>query len=88
MVILLLHLLRHHICCHPGGRFVTFIDQIFNSYDTIYLYVVLNNSSLQNILLKLSGNAEYFILEGFDFTLLDHDVVNNIETYDVIYGEL
>ena len=36
---------------------------------------------------QLSGSAEYNILEGFGFILLDHDVVNDIMTYNLSYIE-
>jgi len=87
MEVLLLHLFRHHICCHLGEAFVTYMFQIFNSYETIRLYVALNDSPLQNLFFYSGGDAEYFRLEGFEFTLLDHDFVNDIMTYDFKHGE-
>ena len=60
--------------------------QIFNSYTSIRLYVTLNDSPLQNLLFQAAGEAEYFKI-GFEFTLLEHDVVNDIMVYVLAYGE-
>jgi len=82
MEVLLLHLYAHNICCHLGGPFGTYMAQIFNSYQIIWLYVALNDSPLQNLLFQVAGEAEYFKLEGFQFTLLEHDVVYGIDSVD------
>jgi len=73
MEVLLLHLHPHKLCCHLGGCFTTYIAQIFKSYISIRLYFALNDSLLQSLLFQAAGEAEYFKLEGFEFTLLEHD---------------
>ena len=46
-------LFHHHIYCRLGGHFVTYMAQIFNKYETIRLYVALNDSPLQHLLFQL-----------------------------------
>jgi hypothetical protein len=87
MEVLLLHVYAHNIFCHLGGCFTTYMAQIFNSYASIRLYVTLNNSPLQNLLFQAAGEAEYFKLEGFEFTLLEHEVENDILIHDLAYDE-
>ena len=87
MEVLLFHLFQHNMCCHISGRLRAYLAEIFNSFDTVYLYIVKNGSPLQNILFQRGGHAEYFNLEGFGFRLLDHDIDDDIATYTTMYGE-
>jgi hypothetical protein len=78
MELLLHYLLAQNICCHLGGVFGTYMAQVFNSYDSIRLFVAMCDSPVQNLLFQTVGDAESFTLEGFEFELLDHQVTDNI----------
>ena len=61
--------------------------EVFNSYDSIRLFVAMCDSPVQNLLFKTVGDAESFTLEGFEFEILDHQVTDDILIYDFTYGE-
>ena len=77
MEVLLLNLHARDICCHLGGVFATYMALIFNSYESIRLYVALSDSPLYSFRL---GDAEKFMLEGFEFVLLDQQVESDRTT--------
>jgi hypothetical protein len=58
----LLHYLYAHNICHLGGVFATYMAQVFNSYDSIRLYVAICDSPIQNLLFQTVGDAESFTL--------------------------
>ena len=50
MEVPLLHLFRHSFCCHLAEIFEAYLVELFNPYDTVFLYVAMNDAPLQNLL--------------------------------------
>ena len=87
MEVLLFHLFQHIMSCHIFGRSRAYLAEIFNFFDTVYLYVVKKGAPVQNILFQRWGRTEYFSLEGFGFRLFYHHIDDDIVKYTLTYGE-
>jgi len=61
--------------------------QVFNSYESIRLYVAICDSPIQNLLFQTVGDADSFTLVGFEFEILDHQVTDDIVIYALTYGD-
>ena len=64
IMVLLLNVFGHNMCCHISGCFVAYLAEILDSFGTVCLYVATKLALLQNLLFERGGCAEYFNLEG------------------------